>query len=64
MKELDWLSDLLALRHGRVTAIKLTMRTFQFRGIQFKCDNGPWRNSLSEAIMAHKMRYLGLEGQK
>jgi hypothetical protein len=55
----DWLASLLALRHtGRIARITLTMRNFQTRGIQFKCDNGPWRDSLPEAISAHKTKYL------
>jgi hypothetical protein len=59
MTELAWLSSLLALKHvRRVTRVTLTIRTFEFRGIQFKCENGPWRDSLPEAISAHKAKYL------
>ena len=51
----EWLSNLLALRHhARIATIPLTIRTFAFAGTRYRCANGPWRDSLIEAIRAHK----------
>jgi hypothetical protein len=48
---IDWLKVLLS-NHVRTRTIKLTVRTFQLKGVQYKCGQGPWRNTLTEAIMA------------
>lgn len=52
-----WLQTLLALRHFRTASIKLTIRTFAVRGAQYRCDDGPWRDTLQEAIEAHKAKH-------
>jgi hypothetical protein len=47
---IDWLYALLR-DHVRTRTIKLTVRTFQTKGVQYKCSNGPWRDTLEEAIL-------------
>ena len=52
---MDWINVLLD-RHVRTATVPLTVRTFTFRGIQYRCANGPWQDSLIEAILAHKRK--------
>ena len=47
---IDWLYALFA-DHVRKRTIKLTVRTFVTRGVQYKCGDGPWRDTLEEAIL-------------
>lgn len=51
---MQWLSNLLALRCIRSATVPLTRRDFAISGPKYKCANGPWRDSLAEAITAHK----------
>jgi hypothetical protein len=47
---IDWLYALFA-DHVRKRTIKLTVRTFVTRGVQYKCGDGPWRDTLEDAIL-------------
>jgi hypothetical protein len=47
---IDWLHALLS-DHVRARTIKLTVRTFVTHGVQYKCGNGPWRDTLEDAIL-------------
>lgn len=53
----EWLATFLASHHFRIKSIQLTIRTFATRGIQYRCDDGPWRDTLHEAIEAHKAKH-------
>ncbi len=53
---LNWIAAHLSSK-GRIAHLKITRREFQFAGILYKCDNGPWRDSLNEAIGAHRYKH-------
>ena len=52
-----WLQALLIRRHFRIAHVQLTIRVFAMRGTQYRCDDGPWRDTLQEAIEAHKAKH-------
>lgn len=52
-----WLQTCLALRHFRISHLRLTVHTFAVRGPQYRCEDGPWRDTLQEAIEAHRAKH-------
>ena len=60
---MEWLSRLLALRCVRSATIPLTRRDFAISGPKYKCADGPWRENLYEAILAHKAKTIDAGGK-
>ncbi len=53
---LAWIEEVLNRHTGRIAALAIKRREFVFSGIRWKCGDGPWRESLIEAIAAHQMK--------
>jgi len=52
---LEWLNECLS-NHPRRATVILNYRLWPIRGNQYRCSNGPWCNTLAEAIAEHRAK--------
>jgi hypothetical protein len=52
---LEWLKECLS-NHPRRATVILNYRCWPVRGNQYRCSNGPWCDTLAEAIAEHRAK--------